>query len=553
MMVCASRNTVPAVICCGRLGDVCAAIPIAHQLAYETGTPTPFIVSREYAPLLEACSYIEPIIVDEPFHRIGRVTRRFAPKHKRIHVAQIYSTDDLIPPRVTDSFVTDAWHRAGMLEKFGLPLVFDRRDAKRELSLKADMGLLSPEPYIVVHAGGISSPYPHRHELLKALHDVPARVIDITCLQCAKPQDLLAVLEGASCAILADSFPLHLSFALPNLPVIALQTDKPDNWFGAPSRPNWVASYRYGESLSQLHQIAYAAAFQVCVKKPATFEFPAGCYNASLLDYKGHRLYTWRYHHKGNWETRLTGCQSVVGATEGKQKPILLPPEYDACSHEDARLFLYRGKPHISLTLSKCEGAKPTMRTAKCVVVYGELQLGQKAWKVANIKRVRYGANDWSAFEKNWVFWSQDERLFCLYASEPQQVVIEVQGEEVVAEHKSPAMPCAFGTMRGDAIVQGDGELTRVFHTLQRFPSGKFRYFLGCSRMEATPPFRTTFVSPVPFLAGDERRPKTLKHSKPNVAFTCGMIRDGSDFVIPVSRDDDSTVLTRFSERQLGI
>jgi hypothetical protein len=114
-------------------------------------------------------------------------------------------------------------------------------------------------------------------------------------------------------------------------------------------------------------------------------------------------------------------------------------------------------------------------------------------------------------------------------------------------------MPCAFGTMRGDAIVQGDGELTRVFHTLQRFPSGKFRYFLGCSRMEATPPFRTTFISPVPFLAGDERRTKTLHHSKPSVIFTCGVIRDGGDIVACISRDDDSTTLQRFSERQLGL
>jgi hypothetical protein len=54
-------------------------------------------------------------------------------------------------------------------------------------------------------------------------------------------------------------------------------------------------------------------------------------------------------------------------------------------------------------------------------------------------------------------------------------------------------------------------------------------------------------------LAGDERRTKTLHHSKPSVIFTCGAIRDGGDIVACISRDDDSTTLQRFSERQLGI
>jgi hypothetical protein len=181
------------------------------------------------------------------------------------------------------------------------------------------------------------------------------------------------------------------------------------------------------------------------------------------------------------------------------------------------------------------------------------LQLGQKAWKVANIKRVRYGANDWSAFEKNWVFWSQDERLFCLYVSHPEQVVIEVEGDKVVAEHITPSIRCAFGAMRGDAIIPHNGELVRVFHTLTHYESRKFRYALGCSRMENKPPFRATWVSPIPLAMGDERRAKTCFHSKPSVIFTCGVIKDGGDFLACISRDDDSATLQRFSERQLGI
>jgi hypothetical protein len=538
MMVCASRHATPAVCCLGRLGDIAAALPIAHDLYYQTGAPTPFIVSQDYAPLLEACSYVSPIPVDLRFDRLGFATRKHIHRYGQIHIAQTFATDERMPERVTDSFVTDAWARAGVLERFGLPLVIDRRDKAREQKLIDDMGL-SGRPYVVVHGGGVSSPYPHRHELLKALSGVPARVIDITALSAQKPQDLLAVLEGASCAILADSFPLHLSYALPNLPVIALATDKPDNWYGAPPRPNWIHDYRYEESREFLHLIG--AQVEAVLSKPdhERFAFPAGAYNASLLDHGGKRLYTWRYHHRNTWETRLRGSNGA------REFPILLPPEYDAYSHEDARLFLHRGKPHISLTLASSIG-----RDAKCHVVYGELHCGKSAWRVPNPTRIAYGS---STMEKNWVFWSQDGRLYCLYASQPEQIVLEVEGAKVIAEHRSPAPTWPYGDIRGDAIVPHDGKLTRIFHSTERYPSRKFRYFIGSALLEGNPPFHTLRVNQAPLCAGDERRDKTLHHSKPSVIFTCGAIKERGEFVVAISRDDDSAELQRFSERQLGI
>lgn len=549
MMVASSRANSPAIVCCGRLGDVCAALPLAHHLYYETGAPVPFIVSREYAPLLEAASYVEPVIVDHRFDRLGRVLRQFKSRYGKLHVAQMYSTDEQMPEAVTDSFVTDAWNRAGMLDKFGLPLVFDRRNRERESSFLTDKGLLCGEPYIVLHADGVSSPYPHRHDLLRALAGLPARIIDITEMHCEKPQDLLAALEGASCAILADSFPLHLSFACPNLPVIALQTDTPTNWFGAPPRPNWVANWRYADSANHLADIRNMV--DAVLSRPAfkPFEFPKGAYNAAILDWKGRRFYTWRFHYKGNWETRLMGCDEA----QGDHKAIFLPPEYDGYSQEDARLFLHKGKPHISLTISKCEGPTPTMKNARCAVIYGELQFGEFAWKVTNVKQVKYGRNDLTSMEKNWVFWSQDGKLYCLYASHPEQVVLLINGDKVVAEHRTPTLPCAFGDMRGDAIVQKNDTIVRLFHTLHRYESRKFRYFLGVARMESKPPFATTWISPVPLMAGDERIPKSTHHAKQNVVFSCGAIKSGNDFIIPISRDDSVTTLHRFSERQLGL
>lgn len=555
MFTASSRRSHPAVITLGRLGDLTAALPIAHELYYQTGQPVPFITAREYTPLLEACSYVIPEPVDLPFHKLGRAIAQNRPRCSRLHIAQVYSTDEPARTPVTDSFVTDAWHRAEMLDRFGLPLVLDRRDRQREVQLLSDYGLQGSQPYVVLHAGGISSPYRHRHAIITALRGL--RVVDITALTATKPQDLLAVLERASCAILADSFPLHLSYALRHLPVIALQTDRPTPWYASPPRPNWIASFGYEESLLKLEEIRTLAA-SFGTRATSKITFPAGAYNASVLN----NLYTWRHHPNGTWQTRLQGLD------RGIIRNISLP--HPECSHEDARLFTLNGKPHLSYTLSKYIDKKP-----RCVIEYGELITsgsGGKEWKVKNPHRVHFGNNDWSALEKNHVFFSLPcsgglrppnpapsdaptaPKLYCLYGSQPEQVVLEVEGSKVVQVHRSPGATWPFGEIRGDVILPlPDGALLRVFHSCYRYRNGKFRYHLGAARLEATPPFRTLSITRAPLFSGDESRSRTTFHSKPNVVFTCGARIEGDELIVPISFNDDQTTLERIKLNQLGI
>lgn len=538
MMHCVSRHTGEALLCLGRLGDVTAALPIAHELSYQSGKTIQFIVSRHYAPLLEACSYIERVPVDVPFNELTHTVRRYKSRYSKLIVAQIYSKDTRIVP-ITESFVTDAWHRAGMLPKFGLPLVLDKRNHTREQQILNLVG--DSSPFIVVHRGGVSSPYPYKNELLSHLNNFPARIIDITNIVCSKPQDLLALFERASLAILADSFPLHLSFACRNLPVIALQTDKPNNWFGAPPRPNWIAQYRYEESKTRLEEISELA--RATVEKPVAkhFTFPSGAYNASVLDSGSARLFTWRQHPNSTWETRLHG------ATEHNAKPvpIVLPSEFDGCSQEDARLFLHNGTPHVSYTLSKFVGKQP-----RCIVGYGELSTGHDAWRVLDHRQINYGRNDWSSTEKNHVFWSQDGKLFCLYSN---GVVLEVDGAKVVAEHRSPPAAWPYGEIRGDTVLPYDGKLLRIFHSCMRYPSRQYRYFIGASFLDRTPPFRTLKVSVTPLFAGDAARPKTAHHSKHHIVFTCGATLEGDTLILPVAFNDDCVQINRIPIKQLGL
>jgi predicted GH43/DUF377 family glycosyl hydrolase len=537
MMQSASRNAGPACVCLGRTGDIAAAIPIAHQIYYQTGGTVPFIVSRDYAPILDACSYIHPVIFDGTFTQLVRAIQRYRGRYSQLHVAQMYCTDGVMPEPIKTSFVLDAWNRAGFFDMFGLPLVIDKRNRQRE-----DEVVLPGEPFIALHRGGFSSPYPYRNELMHALRGL--RIVDITAAQATAPQDLLGILERASVAILADSFPLHLSFACRDLPVIALQADKPNNWFGSPPRPNWIAKYRYEESKAKVDEIAALAAEQLLAPKRTYFHFPAGAYNASMLG----DMFTWRFHPNGGWETRLAGSLA-----NGKQKPILLPKSLDAYSHEDARLFEHNGKTHISYTLSRLDGPERKMRYARSVVGYGELTCGKTSWRVTEHKQVKYGKNDWSDMEKNHVFWSQDGKLYCLYGAVPEQTVLEVEGDTVVAEHKSPTPTWNFGRIRGDVILPYDGKLLRIFHSRIDFPMRKFRYHIGAAYLSATAPFQTLSVTKAPIFSGDEVRPKTLHNSKHNVVFTCGAEITGGDIVLPVSFNDDQTLITRIPIKSLGL
>jgi hypothetical protein len=543
VMVSASRSATPALCCLGRLGDITAALPLAQEMAYEAGAPVPFIVAREFAPLIQGASYANPNIFDGHFSKLAQAQRQFANRFSRIAVAQTYASDaPWAENLVTDSFVKEAWHRAGMLPKFGLPLVFDRRDATREAQIAGEFDLDS-SPYIVVHRGGFSSPYPFRQELMLSLKGL--RVIDITGLTCSAPYDLLAVLERASCAILADSFPLHLSFACRDLPVIALQTDSPNNWFGAPERPNWIAHYRYQDSKLKVDEIAELASKQ----KRSTakhFTFPAGAYNASIIDDHGKRLLTWRYHPKTSaWQTRLAGSDG------GRTCEIVFPAKFDDCSREDARLFEHNGKTHISFTLAKtvsADGKLSRLKDARCVVGYGELTRGVNQWQVKRPIFVQHGQNNWQGTEKNWVFWSQDGKLYCLYASAPEQVVLEVKGSQVIAEHKSPAVTWAFGKMRGDTapLPYDDESCIRFFHSRVDYPSRKFRYLVAACLMKRTAPFETFRVSK-PLFVGDDTKPNTLFHSKQSVVFCCGAIRSGNHAIAAISRNDDNSDLVEIN------
>jgi hypothetical protein len=240
-----------AICTLGANGDVMNALPIAlHE--FQQGNHVTFIISKEFASLLDGVSYVEREVWDGPYHECIRAAEwaEQSGRFDKVLVAQCYGTSI---ERQTDSYCKEAWRAVGKLHLWGkLPLVFDNRDKERESGwvkfVRERLGNGNTNIIIVSHSGK-SSPFPHSEaldDLLKQFEST-CLIIGISYLKCERFYDLLGLMEIATCLIATDSGPLHLANAVPKLSVIALITDRPDMWHGSPPQPNHVLRIRYGD------------------------------------------------------------------------------------------------------------------------------------------------------------------------------------------------------------------------------------------------------------------------------------------------------------------
>ena len=240
-----------AIICLGANGDIMNALPLAlHEFQQDNNVT--FYISREFAPLLEGITYATPYIWDDHYSKPldAAAHAQSSDKYDRIMVAQCYGTP---VERHTDSFCKEAWRAVGKLHLWGkLPLVFDNRTPKA-LPVICSPGMIDEKeeklPILIVCHSGKSSPFPFRKELMDLVDSLKDkwRVWDLSDIRMQHFYDLIDAFEVATCLIATDSGPLHLANAVPNLPVIALITDRPDMWHGSPAQPNHVLRIRYGD------------------------------------------------------------------------------------------------------------------------------------------------------------------------------------------------------------------------------------------------------------------------------------------------------------------
>jgi predicted GH43/DUF377 family glycosyl hydrolase len=204
-------------------------------------------------------------------------------------------------------------------------------------------------------------------------------------------------------------------------------------------------------------------------------------FNPSLIRHEGR----WLLAHRTGWAgSRIAICE--VDITNGWQPglPSILPLHHPAIGKgaEDPRLFVYRGRLHVSFTAY--DGSATHQ-------MYARLTPDGRGVEQEYLPQLLFGRQPW---EKNWVFFEGlDGELYCVYQIDPTHTVLRVHGErcEVAGLTPSPIVNWLGGHLRGGVSPMFvDGEWWHWFHGCKDQGEPNRRYSVGVYTFEANPPFR---------------------------------------------------------------
>ena len=263
-----------AIVQLGRFGDIVNALPVAKHYADVLGERIAFVAHPNFVSMLDGCSYVHPYAATvNDITDVSAATEAALGIADDVVVTQVYGDNNA--RRRRDSFCMDSWRQAGLDHKWDdLPLVFDVRDPRREASLILKYSwlnwALSQDRPVVAHCGGgHSSPTPWWRAFIERVSEsmrVRPIWIDLADIRAEKPYDLLAVMERCDALVLADSMPLHLSYAT-NTPTVGVVTDYPTRWHGAAPRRHWAACVRYADATGDHGAPLVAKAVESSVEK----------------------------------------------------------------------------------------------------------------------------------------------------------------------------------------------------------------------------------------------------------------------------------------------
>lgn len=519
-----------------KYGDIVSILPCLHADYEETGEKPHLVISRRYANILEGVDYVEPVIWTGDWQDVTGALMMAKQRFGDVIVPQMHAKD-YVPRRQFPSFQLDQWHRCGRLHQWGkLPLVYPRSTEKvnSRIILLGDKSESSPFPQIEDMALLLAKEFPEH------------RIVRLSTAQLPFT-DLMALYDSAELIVTIDTLHAHLSMAS-KTPVIVLATDRPSRWHGTAFHPRMVAHIRYGDYEMKKDQLILAAkqAVNKSVMPVVRVEQMAHeyGYNLSIMRVGNNVWKTYRYHPGNSWRTVL----SLVH--DGMEFPIKVPSKYEKYSIEDGRLFMFRGKPHLSMTVARSR--LPGMNVDPCIQAYGELL---PDGTLINWVEPKVGKNDFTAQEKNWTYSEYQGRLFVTYSHSPSHVVYELDGGKVKQEFRTPIPICSFGQPRGGTQpVNFHGQWLRFFHTNQNNPKSdaKQNYHLGCMTLESSPPFRVTGISRHPILSGNELY-SPAKHWKAKVAIPYGVLENSGAWEVSLGRNDCECCIAYVWEENLNL
>lgn len=535
-------------VCCGfKYGDTCQAIAILGLEYARTGIKPILVTTKGLLPILEGCTYIQPEIFKGEWQDLKGALLWAKRRFGEVICLSFHGKNWPVHKK-TCSFQLDIYERGGVLSQFPLPLNLDNRSPDREKAL-VDLYTKDCRPYILVADHSESSPFDHSEALVSLLEEkfgVFYQIIRLSTVKAEKVYDLVGLYDKAFALVSIDTIHLHLSAASP-IPVIALTTDKPELWHGTAWQSRFKAHIRYNDYEDRKGEIVEAIQDLIEGKSRPRPEITSGIgrYNPSVIEFEGQRLETHRYHHNPSfWRTQLA-------IKEGEVVSNIQPPKgFEEYSLEDGRLFIHKGKLHINYVVACAPD-----NIFKCAMQYGELEKTDLGWIIINNFQPMHGANDFRGTEKNWVFFSDKDKLYCIYQHAPEQLVLEIERDIVINEYRTVSPVCPFGLPRGGTqpIPHGDGRWLRFFHVQENKFNDRTRikYHMGALVMESKPPFQIKKVSQKPILSGNEQYFPNWKFWKWNVAIPYGAIKDEDGWLCSVGINDSVCGVLRFEKKDL--
>ena len=226
----------------GRYGDILTMLPIAKDL-YDKGNIITWVVSKQFANLLEGIDYIKVHIFDgQPVNLLDAIELG-----KSIGGIQLITQIDRNPIKwtPTKNYQHEMWERAGYTNANKLALLLNNRNQQREQAAWASLQL--NRPILVINLKSYSSPYKPQimYNLLTKFTNI-YNIIDISTLKLSYIIDILWILERAKLLISVDTSSLHFAYAT-GTPTIALVNDNP--WLASTRRPNWIEAITYADSV----------------------------------------------------------------------------------------------------------------------------------------------------------------------------------------------------------------------------------------------------------------------------------------------------------------
>lgn len=239
-----------AVVALGRIGDIIQCLPCVLHIAEEEGQCA-VVVTPEFAPVLEGCSYATPILfhgsIMDTEGAIAQVRKDF----ERVLVSRVCER----AKHKCESFNEESWHQLGCLHLWNqLPLVFDKRSAQREQALIKQH--ISGRSFALYNMTGKSSPVPNGEQWIERNNGRIAPGlpwVNLGAIKAYRIYDLLGLMDWARILVTGDTSTLHLA-AASRVPAVNLLQCKPSRWHGSKPRNNSVARWYY-DQMPQLYPI----------------------------------------------------------------------------------------------------------------------------------------------------------------------------------------------------------------------------------------------------------------------------------------------------------